>query len=237
MVDLGAMLFRGRGVKLSQQFAVIGLGRFGRGVCETLHGMGYEVLGSDNQERLVNQVLQDHIVDHAIQLDSTDPQALKEAGLFEFETVIVAIGNHVDASIITTLNLKEAGVPNVIAKASSEIHKKLLERVGADRVVFPEYEAGCELARSLTRPAILDWFDLDPEKSIVEVKVPEAFHNRTVAEVELRSRYGLNLIALRFDDKFEINPSPNQKLNKGDIMVVIGANNDIDRFLRSQHIN
>lgn len=150
------------------------------GVCETLHGMGYEVLGSDNQERLVNQVLQDHIVDHAIQLDSTDPQALKEAGLFEFETVIVAIGNHLDASIITTLNLKEAGVPNVIAKASSEIHKKLLERVGADRVVFPEYEAGCELARSLTRPAILDWFDLDPEKVLSKSKCLRHF---TIAQL------------------------------------------------------
>lgn len=216
--------------KPGQQFAVIGLGRFGRGVCETLHNLNYEVLGTDNQERLVAQVMQDQLVDHAIQLDSTDPQALKEAGLFEFETVIVAIGNHIEASIITTLNLKEAGVPVIIAKSSSEVHKKLLERVGADRVVFPEYEAGCVLARSLTRPAILDRFDLDPEKSIVEVKAPSEFDGRTVAEIELRSRYGLNLLALRCDEKFEINPSPNQRLHKGDVMVVIGANKDIDRL-------
>ncbi|ATS18874.1 potassium channel family protein [Parathermosynechococcus lividus] len=235
-MDLGAMLFRGRELNVTQQFAVIGLGRFGRGVCGTLHDSGYEVLGTDNQERLVNQVLQDRLVNHAIQLDSTDPQSLKEAGLFEFETVIVAIGNHLDASIITTLNLKEAGVPKVIAKASSEVHKKLLERVGADLVVFPEYEAGCELARSLTRPAILDSLALDPEKSIIEVKVPDAFHNKTIMEVGLRSRYGLNLIALRCDQKFEIIPDPNQKLKRGDIMVVIGANTDIDRFLSSHHV-
>lgn len=235
-MHLGAMLFRGREPRMPQQFAVIGLGRFGRGVCGTLHDLGYEVLGSDNQERLVNQVLQDGLVSHAIQLDSTDPQALKEAGLFEFETVIVAIGNHIDASVITTLNLKEAGVPNVVAKASSEVHKKLLERVGADLVVFPEYEAGCQLAKSLTRPAILDSLALDPEKSIIEVKVPEAFHNKTLMEVGLRSHYGLNLIALRCDQKFEINPDPSQKLKKGDIMVVLGANSDIDRFLRSYHV-
>lgn len=216
--------------KTNRQFAVIGLGRFGRGVCETLHNSGYEVLGTDREERLVAQVMLERLVDHALELDSTDPQALKEAGITEFETVIVAIGNHLESSIITTLNLKEAGVHHVVAKASSEVHKKLLERVGADLVVFPEYEAGCTLAHSLTRPAILDRFDLDPHQSIVEVRVPEEFDNKTVAEVGLRRHYGLNLVALICDQNVAVNPDPEQRLKKGAVMVVIGRNKDIDRL-------
>jgi trk system potassium uptake protein TrkA len=216
--------------KENQQFAVIGLGRFGRAVCSTLHKLGYEVLGTDVDERRVAQVLKDQIVAHAVELDSTDPAALKEAGLFEFDTVIIAIGNYLQESIISTLNVKEAGVPHVVAKASSEIHGKLLLRVGADRIVYPENEAGCTLARSLTKPSILDRFELDPNHSIVEVLVPDDFHGKTVAELELRKRYGLNLLAVGQNDKFEINPDPYRRLYKGLAMVVIGSNRDIDRL-------
>ncbi len=216
--------------KENQQFAVIGLGRFGRAVCSTLHKLGYEVLGTDIDERRVAQALKDQIVAHAIQLDSTDPAALNEAGILEFSTVIVAIGNYLEESVITTLNVKEADVPYVVAKASSEVHCKLLRRVGADHVVYPENEAGRALARSLTKPAILDRFELDPNNSIVEVMVPADFHGRTISELQLRSRYGLNLLAIGQDEKFEINPDPNKRLHKGMAMVVIGCNRDIDRL-------
>ena len=214
----------------NRQFAVIGLGRFGRAVCSTLHKLGYEVLGTDIDERRVAQALKDQIVAHAVQLDSTDPAALKEAGIFEFDTVIVAIGNYLEESIITTLNVKEAAVPHVVAKASSEVHCKLLRRVGADHVVYPENEAGCALARSLTKPSILDRFELDPNHSIVEVLVPEEFHGKTVTQLELRKRYGLNLLAIGQDEQFEINPDPNKRLYKGMALVVIGSNRDIDRL-------
>lgn len=216
--------------KENRQFAVIGLGRFGRAVCATLHRTGHEVLGTDIDEKIVAKVLGEQIVSHAVQLDSTEPAALKEAGIFEFDTVIIAIGNYLQESIITTLNVKEAGVPYVVAKASSEVHGKLLQRVGADQVVFPENEAGCTLAQSLTRPSILERFDLDPDHSIVEVLVPEEFHGKTVAELELRSRYGVNLLAVGQNDKFEINPDPHRRLAKGSAMVVIGSNRDLDRL-------
>ncbi|MCA1992454.1 MAG: TrkA family potassium uptake protein [Coleofasciculus sp. S288] len=214
----------------NQQFAVIGLGRFGRAVCSTLHQLGHEVLGTDINEKRVAQALIDQIAAHAVQLDSTEPTALKEAGIFEFDTVIVAIGKYLQESIITTLNVKEAGVPYVVAKASSEIHGKLLQRVGADHVVYPEHEAGCALARTLTKPAILERFDIDPNHSIVEVLVPEEFHGKTIAELEMRSRYGLNLLAVGQNEKFEINPDPHRRLYKGSAMVVIGSNKDIDRL-------
>ncbi len=216
--------------KDNKQFAVIGLGRFGRSVCSTLHKLGYEVLGTDIDEKNVSQVLTDQIAAHALQLDSTDPIALKEAGIFEFDTVIVAIGNYIQESIITTLNVKEAGVAHVVAKASTEVHCKLLTRVGADHVVFPEYEAGSALARALTKPSILDRFDLDPDHSIVEIIVPDEFHGKTVSDLQLRNRYGLNLLAVSQDQKFEINPDPRKRLEKGSAMVVIGCNKDINRL-------
>jgi trk system potassium uptake protein len=214
----------------NRQFAVIGLGRFGRSVCSTLHKLGYQVLATDINEKRVSDALTEQLVGHALQLDSTEPAALKEAGVFEFDTVIVAIGNYVQESIITTLNVKEGGVPHVVAKASSEVHCKLLRRVGADHVVFPEFEAGSALARSLTKPSILDRFDLDPDHSIVEIIVPDEFHGKTIAELQLRNRYGLNLLAMSHDDKFIINPDPTKRLQRGSAIVVIGCNKDINRL-------
>ncbi|MEL6138197.1 MAG: TrkA family potassium uptake protein [Cyanobacteria bacterium J06628_6] len=217
----------------NRQFAVIGLGRFGRAVCMTLHGMGYEVLGIDSNEARVAQVLTDQIAAHAVQLDSTQPSALQEAGIPDFDTVIVAIGNYIQESIITTLNVKESGVTNVVAKASSKIHGKLLQRVGADHVVFPEHEMGCELARSLTRPGILDRFELDPDHSIVELVVPKEFDGKTIVDLDLRNRYGLTLMAISQGaaaEKFEINPSPVSRLKAGALMVLVGANKGIDKL-------
>ncbi len=211
----------------NRQFAVIGLGRFGRSVCETLHKMGYDVLGTDIDNKLVAQALADRVLSNAVELDSTNINALKEAGIFEFDTVVVAIGNYLKESIITTLNLKEGGVNYVAAKASSETHGKILTRVGADIVVFPESDAGCELANRLTKPSILDRFDLDPEHSIVEIRIPDEFDGKTLAELQIRGRYKVNVLAIGYADKFKINPDPGERLAKGMIMVVIGSNEDI----------
>lgn len=229
-VDLVGLKFLNNIRKDTRQFAVIGLGRFGRAVSQTLHNMGYEVLATDVNEKFVAQALTDKIASNAMQLDCTEPNALKEAGIFEFDTVIVAIGNYLEQSIITTLNVKEAGVKYVVAKASSETHGKLLKRVGADLVVYPEYEAGCELAYTLTKPGMLDRFELDPNHSIVELLIPEQFDQKTLADIELRRRYGLNVLAVGNDDKFIINPPPQFILSKGLSMVVIGSNKDINRL-------
>jgi trk system potassium uptake protein TrkA len=215
----------------NKQFAVIGLGRFGKAVCSTLHNLGYEVLGIDVEKKRVSQILSEQLVTHALQLDSTEPAALKQAGIFEFTTVIVAIGNYLQESIITTLNLKEAGVPYVVAKASSEIHSKLLQKVGADYVVYPEHEAGSALARSLTQPSIIDRFDLDPDYSIVELILPNEFQGKTIADLQLDNRYGLNLLAVSQDGKLQINPDPTMSLTQGSTIVVIGSNRDINRLL------
>jgi trk system potassium uptake protein len=214
----------------SNQFAVIGLGRFGRAVCETLHRQGYDVLAIDSDDDRVNQALNDKIVEHSRTVDSTNPTALKEAGLFELDTVIVAIGNYIQESIITTMNLKEGGVQHVVAKASSETHVKLLKKVGADHVVFPEHDAGCSLARSLTKTGLLERFELDPENSIAELITPIEFDGKTIADLELRAKYGVNLIAFSEGGKFVVNPGPTAKLQKGSAIVVVGNNKDIERL-------
>ncbi|MBC6453410.1 MAG: TrkA family potassium uptake protein [Hormoscilla sp. SP5CHS1] len=229
-MNLSSMSFFRSRRRESKQFAVIGLGRFGRAVCATLYGMGYEVMGVDRCEKCVDKAANDEIATHVLELDSTDPLALKQAGIFEFDTVIVAIGNYIEESVITTLNLKEKGVDYVVAKASSKIHEKLLKKVGADLVLFPEDEMGCELARYLTQPSILERFELDPDYSIVEVLVPREFEGKTLAEIQLRNNYGLNLIALSENDKLKINTTGFQRLRKGAKMVIIGANKDIKRL-------
>ncbi|CAD5944457.1 Ktr system potassium uptake protein C [Planktothrix tepida] len=214
-----------------KQFAVIGLGRFGSAVCSTLHKSGYEVLAVDKEEKRVTSALGDQIASHALLLDSTETSALREAGILEFDTVIVAVGSFLAESITTTLNLKEGGVPNVIAKASSETHVKLLNKVGADLVVFPEQEMGQQLARQLTRPRLIEQFELDAEHSIVEIIVPDEFDGKTIAELELRRRYGLNLLAIKNEgDKMDINPLSNRRLYKGTLIVVVGSNQDINRL-------
>ena len=210
-----------------RQFAVIGLGRFGRSVCETLHQSGHEVLGVDQDEKLVAEALAAKVVSNAIALDSTDVNALKEAGIFEFETVIVAIGNYLKESIVTSLNLKEGGVKYVVAKVSSDTHENILKRLGVDLIVFPEQEAGRDLAYRLTKPSIVDRFELDPEHSIVEMLVPENFDGKTLAELQLRKNYGVNVLAIGSEEKFKINPSPEERLSNGMIMVLIGSTCDI----------
>ncbi|NUN64226.1 TrkA family potassium uptake protein [Pseudanabaena biceps] len=214
----------------NKQFAVIGLGRFGRSVCSTLDKLGYEVLAADKEEESINYVRAHNLAAHCIQLDSTNPLALKESGILEIDTVIVAIGNFLEESVITTLNVKEAGVNHVVAKASSEVHGTLLKKVGADLVVYPEAEMGRALARSLTQRGILERFELDPDNSIVEVMVPEEFDGKTILDLKLRAYYGVSVIAVSHDQKFEINPDPNQKLLKGSAIVVIGSNKNISRL-------
>ncbi|WP_448380892.1 potassium channel family protein [Gloeomargarita sp.] len=216
----------------TRQFAVIGLGRFGRAVCSTLRSMGCEVLAADREEHLVLSASEEKVADHAIQLDSTDPGALKEAGILEFETVIVAIGNYIQESVVTTLNLKEGNVPYIIAKASTDIHGRLLEKVGATRVVYPEKQMGEHLARSLVRPNIIERLELDPENSIVEVRVPEAFVGKSIVDLKLRNEYGVSVIAVgRQGSHFEINPNPTMPLEAGMIMWVIGSNQSLNRIM------
>ncbi|MDQ7793853.1 MAG: TrkA family potassium uptake protein [bacterium] len=212
----------------ARQFAVIGLGRFGRSVALTLADMGHEVLGLDAQEEAVHEV-GDRLT-HVAQGDATDEEVLKAMGLRNFDVVVVAIGQDIQASILVTLMLKELGVKYVVAKARTEAHGKVLARVGADRVVFPERDMGARVAHNLVSSNVLDQIELSPDHTIVEIVAGEKFAAKTLRQLDLRARYGVNVMAIRKGDEVIVSPKADESIAEGDVLVVIGRDTSIRRL-------
>jgi trk system potassium uptake protein TrkA len=210
------------------EFAVIGLGRFGRNLALTLEENGHDVLGIDVDPDRVQEVA-DRLT-QAVVLDSTNENALRAVDIQSFGTVIVAIGTDFESNLLTTVALKALGVPNVICKAPSGRREQILLKVGADRVIRPEYEAGRRLAQELFTPAMLDSFSLGPGFSVAEVRVPHAIANQTLAQIDLRARYGINVLVIKRGDRVEISPTADAVLQDGDIIVVLGADGDVAQF-------
>jgi len=213
-----------------KQFAVIGLGRFGSSVARTLHAHGYQVLGIDDEEERVRANL-DHCT-RAVEADATDEQALKALGIRNFDTVIVGIGGDIQASILVTLMLKELGVKQVVVKAQSDVHGKVLYKVGADRVVFPERDMGTRVARNLVASNILEYIELAPELSILEFLVSDNMVGQTLRALDLRNRYASNIIAIKRGEEFELALQADYKIQSGDVLVVVGRNEDLKRLER-----
>jgi len=213
---------------VSRQFAVIGMGRFGSSVARTLYEMGYEVMGIDESEERINENLQ--FVTHAVVADSTDERALKELGIRNFDVVVVAIGVDIQASILTTLTLKELGVKKIVAKAQNERHGQVLYKVGADRVVFPERDMGVRLAHSLVSSNVLDFIELAEDYSVAEVIASPRLIGKTLRQLGIRAVYGVNVIAIKNGDKFNISPNPDDMIQEGDVLVVIGHNRQLQNF-------
>ena len=213
---------------MANQYAVIGLGRFGISIAQKLFESGQEVLGVDvNEERVEDS---HSFVTHAVIADSTDAEALKSIGIRNFDTVVVAIGNDIQASILTVLLLKELGVKRVIAKALNKLHGQVLDKVGADWVVFPERDMGMRVAHQLLSPKVLNFIEISKNYSVEEVKIPEYMIEKTLRELDLRARFNLSVIAIRHEDEISISPSPDKIINHGDVLVVIGENRDLEKF-------
>jgi trk system potassium uptake protein len=207
---------------------VIGLGRFGSSLATTLHQAGNEVLAIDRNEERIEEY-KDHVT-YAVVADSTDEEALKNVGIRNFDAVIVAIGDDIQASILTVLILKELGVKKVVAKAINQRHGQVLYKVGADWVVFPERDMGERVATQLMSPNVLDYIELAKDYSIEEVKVHPSMIGKNLRELNLRARFNITVIAIISDGKVSISPSPDRTIKEGDILVVIGENKDLDRF-------
>ncbi|OAT79391.1 potassium channel family protein [Desulfotomaculum copahuensis] len=208
-----------------KQFAVIGLGRFGSSVARTLSRMGYDVLAVDTSEDRVNDITDE--VTYAVQVDAMDEQALKSLGVRNFDVVIVAIGHEVQSSILVTVMLKEMGVPRVVAKAQTELHGKVLQKVGADMVVFPERDMGVRLAHALVSRNILDQINLSPDFSIVELLAPPEFIGKTLQESAMRQEYGVTVLAVRRGHEVIISPGAKQVIQEGDVLVIVGRNDKL----------
>ncbi|GED69479.1 potassium transporter Trk [Brevibacillus reuszeri] len=213
---------------MSKQFAIIGMGRFGASVARTLYEMDYEVMGIDENEERINENIQ--FVTHAVAADSTDERALKEIGIRNFDVVVVAIGVDIQASILTVLTLKELGVKKIVAKAQNERHGQVLYKVGADRVVFPERDMGVRVAHNLISANVLDFIELAEDYSVAEVVASSKMVGKNMRQLDIRKKYEVNVIAIKSGDKFNIAPSPDDLIQYGDVLVVIGNNKDLKAF-------
>lgn len=213
---------------MKKQFAVIGLGRFGGSVCRTLSELGHEVLAIDKSESKVSQFA--NLVTQAVQLDSTDESALREMGVRNFDHVIVAIGENIQASILTTLILKDLDVPFITVKAQNDYHEKVLSKIGATKVIHPERDMGVRIAHHLISENVLEFIELSPDYSLVEVIASESMIGKSLLELNIRAKYGCNIMAIKTGEHLNISPLAEDVIQKGDLLVVIGSNKDISRF-------
>lgn len=209
-------------------FAVIGMGRFGSSVVRTLHEMGHQVLAMDKHEDALRRVTE--FATHAVQIDATDPEALRAVGITNFDAVIVSIGADVQESILTTLLLKEMGVKKVVSKAVNELQARVLEKVGADLVVRPERDMAVRVARSLASRNVVDMLELSPAYLVEEVNVGPKLSGRSLSELDLRTRFGVNVLLIKRDSQLLITPTPETQLQEGDVLVVVGEKQGLARL-------
>lgn len=218
---------------MNKQFAIIGIGRFGSSVAETLHQMGCEVLAVDKDPQRVQNIAD--WVTHVIEADSTDERALREIGITDFDVVVVAIGENIQASILTTLLLKEIGVKKVVVKAQNSLHGKVLEKIGADKVIFPERDMGIRLVHHLISPSVLDFVELSEDYSIIEIHAGDFFHEKSLRELDIRAKFGCNVLAIRSKGEIYITPTADFLIHKGDLLVVIGHNRDLRKLQKKAY--
>ncbi|WP_158735537.1 TrkA family potassium uptake protein [Alteribacillus sp. YIM 98480] len=213
---------------MKKQFAVIGLGRFGGSICKSLASEGMDVLAIDSDEDKVNEFAP--IVTQAVIADSTDEKALRSLGIRNFDHVIVAIGDNILASILTTLILEEMNVKHITVKAQNDYHEKVLARLGADEIVHPERDIGVRIAHNVVSKNVLDYLELSDEYSIVELAAGRTIDGETIIDLDLRSKYGCNILAIKRNDDIRVSPRPEEVIKDGDVLIVIGADNDINRL-------
>ena len=214
-----------------KSFVVIGLGLFGSSVARQLCALGAEVLAIDTDSELVQQIGGD--VTTAAVADARDQEVLRALGAHECDCAVIAIGDDLAGSVLATMNLKELGIPEIICKAHDETHRKVLEKLGADKVVIPEKEVADKLARSLTSHNVLDFIELSNDYGIVELPVPKAWVGRSLKELNIRAKVGVNIIAVERNEKITVSPRAEFELAKNDILVVLG---DYDSLTLMQEI-
>lgn len=215
---------------MKKQFIVIGLGRFGSSVTKTLIEAGHEVLAVDKDISPVQEMAD--IATHVVQADSTDETVLKELGVSNFSHAIVAIGENLQASILTTLILKEMKVPKVTVKAQSMMHGKVLTKIGADQIVYPERDMGIRLGKQLSSDNLIDYIELSPHYHLVEMNTPRAMNGFTLQELDFRAKYGITVMAIRSGEEINVSPRAEDRLQTGDILLLIGSNEEINHLER-----
>ncbi|MDZ5471616.1 TrkA family potassium uptake protein [Bacillus sp. 31A1R] len=213
---------------MKKQFAVIGLGRFGGSLVEEFHYLGVDVLAVDRDEEKVERYSK--FATHAVQANAINENTLKELGIKNMDHVIVSFGHDIETSILTTLFLKELGVNQVWVKASNIYHQRVLEKIGADRVIHPERDMAKRIAHHVISEKIIDYIELSKDHSIVEIVCSEKLHQRTLQDLDVRAKFGCNIIGIQRGEDIIISPVADERIYKNDILIVIGENRDLHRF-------
>lgn len=212
----------------NKEYVVFGLGRFGSSVARQLEMNGCKVLAVDSDEERVKEAAEDVTV--AMKADISDINALDELGIRNFDGAIIAIGGNLEASVLATIWAKEHGVKLIIAKASSELQGRILKKVGADRIVFPEREMGIHLANSLIMNSLFDTIELTSEYSIADISVQDSWIGKSLKELKLRDRFHVDVIAVKRNGRMLVTPSADEKFVSGDVCVILGKNTTLKRL-------
>lgn len=214
-----------------KQFVVIGCGRFGSSIARTLYSLGHEVLAIDANEERVQEIADE--VTYAVQADVTDENVLNELGIRNFDVVVISIGSNYQASIMATLIAKEVGVKKVIVKAHDSLHGKVLSKIGADKIIYPERDMGVRVAHNLVSSNILDFIELSPDYSILEIAALKSWTNKTLKDLRLPAKYGINVMAIKQENDINVSPYAEDIIHEGDILVVIGSTENIKKIEKS----
>ena len=213
---------------MEKQYAVLGLGRFGESVAPTLQNMGCDVLVMDDSYEKIQDISDK--VSYAMKADVADPDALQALGGKNLDGVVVAVSENLEAGIMATMLCKEMGIPLVVAKAKNKLQGAILKRVGADRIVYPEIEMGSRVAKSLVSREFMDWIELSNDYSMVEIAVPDKWVGRTLVDINVRERLGINVVGIIINGKIDVTLDPQKPLPEGGILIVIGANDVLEKF-------
>ena len=213
---------------MEKQYAVLGMGSFGESVALTLENMGCDVLVMDDSYEKIQDISDK--VSYAMKADISDPDALQALGGKNLDGVVVAVSENLEAGIMATMLCKEMGIPLVVAKAKNKLQGAILKRVGADRIVYPEIEMGSRVAKSLVSREFMDWIELSNDYSMVEIAVPDKWVGRTLVDINVRERLGINVVGIIINGKIDVTLDPQKPLPEGGILIVIGANDVLEKF-------
>ncbi|MGM0471435.1 MAG: potassium channel family protein [Bacillota bacterium] len=211
-----------------KQFVIIGLGNFGMSIAHTLVDKGYEILAIDKDEEPVQKMAD--VVTHTVQVDATNEEALRTLRVDNFDVAVVSIGDDVHANTEATLILNELGVSYIVVKAQSELHGKVLKKVGADKIVYPEHDMGRRVAYNLITSNVIDYIDVALGYSIIELQVSDKFIGSTLRELNLRAKFEVNVIAIKKEEEVNIAPSADDQIERGDVLVVMGKEEGLEEL-------
>lgn len=214
---------------MSRQFVIIGMGRLGIAMLDTLISLDHEVLGIDSDEDVIQELSGEYPRAHLVAGDATEEAVLRDLNVGQFDGAAVVIGEDMEAGILATANLKEIGVPFVVARAISKLHARVLRKIGADRIIEPERDMGAQVARTISSPAVIDYVDLGEDEALIEAEVPKKWVGKSLADLHLSRESGLTILAVKPKGKSGTIPTGDTILNQGDVIVVGGTKKALDR--------